>query len=143
MGEKEKSEQIDSNSEFEIQERSNVQRTFEFDVSGNDNQLDFYVTDADEQTPEAGERKSKELAERVKKLRKSHEKVKEQLYNNANSNESIDELENEPAYVRKNIKIDDSKPSGESRMSKYNLSEDEENNSKLREDNAYLHDNVD
>ena len=122
-------------------DRSNVQRTFEFDLS--EDQLDFQVSDASEKTPEASEKKSRELVERVKKLRKSHEKVKEQLYNQAKSNESIDELENEPAYVRKKIQIDDSKPSGESRISKYSLSEDEENNSKLREDNAYLHDNVD
>jgi cell division protein FtsZ len=129
--------------EYDPADRSNVQRTFEFDISGGDQQLDFFVSDANEKSPEANEKKSKELSERVKKLRKSHEKVKEQLYNKANDNESIDELENEPAYVRKNIKIDDSKPSSESRMSKYSLSEDEDNNSKLREDNAYLHDNVD
>jgi len=124
-------------------DRSNVQRTFEFDISGGDQQLEFFVSDAGDAGPEAGEKKSRELAERVKKLRKSHEKVKEQLYNKADSNESIDELENEPAYVRKKIKIDESKPSKETRVSKYSLSEDEDNNSKLREDNAYLHDNVD
>jgi cell division protein FtsZ len=122
-------------------ERSNVQRTFEFDV--NNEQLEFFVSDAGEETPASPPKKSREMAERVKKLRKSHEKVKEQLYNKANSNESIDELENEPAYVRKKIKLDDAKPSQESKISKYSLSEDEDKNSKLREDNAYLHDNVD
>ncbi len=126
-------------------ERSNVQRTFEFEIG--DDQLEFMVSDADETSPFSNAtqspKKSKELAERVKKLRLSHEKVREQLYNKANSNESIDELENEPAYVRKKIQIDDAKPSEESRVSKYSLSEDEDNNSKLREDNAYLHDNVD
>jgi len=126
-------------------ERSNVQRTFEFDIG--DDQLQFFVSDADDANPSlssaTGPKKTKELAERVKKLRKSHEEVKEQLYNKANSNESIDELENEPAYIRKKIKIENTKPSEESRISKYSLSEDEDNNSKLREDNAYLHDNVD
>jgi cell division protein FtsZ len=124
-------------------ERSHVQRTFEFDIQGENRQLEFFVSDARDQGPEADEKKSRELAERVKKLRKSHEKMKEQLYNRASSNESIDELENEPAYVRKKIRIDDAKPSEESRISKYSLSEDDEKNSKLREDNAYLHDNVD
>jgi len=133
----------DGISENDPADRSNVQRTFEFDISGGDQQLEFFVSDAGDKDPEDGEKKSKELAERVKKLRKSHEQVKEQLYNKANSNESIDELENEPAYIRKKIKIDESKPSKESRISKYSLSEDEDNNSKLREDNAYLHDNVD
>ena len=40
-------------------------------------------------------------------------------------------------------KLDESKPSKETRISRYSLSEDDEKNSKLREDNAYLHDNVD
>jgi cell division protein FtsZ len=133
----------DSISKSSPEERSNVQRTFEFDLSEGDRQLEFFVSDGSEQDQEAGEKKSRELAERVRKLRKSHETMKEQLYNKASSNESIDELENEPAYVRKKIKIDDAQPSKESRISKYSLSEDEENNSKLREDNAYLHDNVD
>ncbi len=123
--------------------RSNVQRTFEFDISGSDRQLEFFVSDADEIDPGTEEKKTKEMAERVRRLRQSHEQVKKQLYNRANSNESIDELENEPAYIRKKIKIDDSKPSSESRISKYSLSQDEDNNSKLREDNAYLNDNVD
>ncbi len=130
-------------SKEESTERSNVQRTFEFDISGSDRQLEFFVSDADEKSPAAGEKQSKELAERVRKLRESHEQIKEQLYNKASDNESIDELENEPAYIRKKIKINEAKPSAESRISKYSLSEDEDNNSKLREDNAYLHDNVD
>lgn len=129
--------------EAEIQERSNVQRTFEFDLSGNEQQLEFFVSEGDEKDPAAGGKKSREMAERVKRLRKSHEKVREQLYNKANNNESIDELENEPAYVRKKIKFEEGKPSKESRISKYNLSEDEDKSSKLRDDNAYLHDNVD
>ena len=120
-----------------------MQRTFEFDIREEDRQLEFFVSDARDQGPEAEEKKSRELAERVKKLRKSHEKMKEQLYNKASSNESIDELENEPAYIRKKIKLDESKPSKETRISRYSLSEDDEKNSKLREDNAYLHDNVD
>jgi cell division protein FtsZ len=124
-----------------MDDKSNIQRTFEFNL--NSDPLEFVVSDSDGEDPEKAEKKSRELADRVRKLRKSHEKMKEQLYNKADSNESIDELENEPAYVRKKVKIDDSKPSEESNISKYSLSEDEEKNSRLREDNAYLHDNVD
>jgi cell division protein FtsZ len=137
----EQDETIPAEVKKDPEERSNVQRTFEFDV--NNEQLEFFVSDDEEKIPVSSPKKSKEMAERVKKLRKSHEKVKEQLYNKANSNESIDELENEPAYVRKKIKLDESRPSKESKISKYSLSEDEDKNSKLREDNAYLHDNVD
>jgi cell division protein FtsZ len=79
----------------------------------------------------------------VKKLKESQEQAKEQLYSKASKDNTIDKLESEPAYVRKKVNLDKTKPSEESKISKYSLSEDDENNSKLREDNAYLHDNVD
>ncbi|MFC2080974.1 cell division protein FtsZ [Bacteroidota bacterium] len=129
--------------EIEHEKRSNVQRTFEFDLTGTGQEQQFTVSDVNEQGPEVSEKNSKELAERVKKLRKSHEEVKEQLYNKASDEKSIDDLENEPAYIRKKVKLDKTKPSAESKVSNYSLSEDEDKNSRLREDNAYLHDNVD
>ena len=123
----------------DIGQRSNVQRTIEFDISGESLEQQFILYDK----PEHEISEHKKMAERVKKLRETHEQVKEQLYNKATENDSIEDLENEPAYIRKKIKLEDTKHSSESRMSKYSLSEDEENNSKIREDNPYLHDNVD
>jgi cell division protein FtsZ len=121
--------------------RSNVQRTIEFDISGNNPENQFVLSDKTDSTNT--EPQARKLAERVKKLRETHEQVKEQLYTSATENDSIEELENEPAYVRKKIEIEDTTHSSKSTMSRYSLSEDEENNSKLREDNPYLNDNVD
>jgi len=125
----------------DIEPRSNVQRTIEFDISGSNPDQQFILYDKPEQ--EQNETGRKKMAERVKRLRKSHEQVKEQLYGKAKDENAIENLENEPAYVRKKIKLEDTKHSSESKLSKYSLSEDEEKNSKLREDNPYLHDNVD
>jgi len=58
--------------------------------------------------------------------------------------DNIDEIENEPAYKRKKIKIDQPVPSKESNVSRYSLEDDEdENTTRLRPNNSYLHDNVD
>lgn len=122
-------------------EKSNVQRTFEFDVSGNEKEQ-FVLYDKDDTTSRDTDQ-MKELSDKVRKLKRSHEIVKEQLYIKASDDRAIDQLENEPAFKRKNLKLDQSKPSVESKISRYSLSEDEDKNSKLREDNAYLHDNVD
>ena len=123
-------------------DKSNVQKTFEFDISGEEKEQ-FILYDRDESSQEHA-MKQKDLFERVKKLKKSHEQVKEQLYHRASKENTIDKLENEPAFVRKKVQLDKKKYSEESsKISKYNLSEDEDKNSKLREDNAYLHDNVD
>ena len=58
---------------------------------------------------------------------------------------NIEALENEPAYKRKKIKLDNPKQSKESKVSRYTLSDDDEgeNKTRLRENNSYLHDNVD
>ncbi len=55
---------------------------------------------------------------------------------------NIDQLEKEPAYKRKNLKIEEPDHSGSSSVSRFTLS-DEEGDLFLRNDNAYLHDNVD
>jgi cell division protein FtsZ len=126
---------------IDITNKSNVQKTFEFDISGEEKEQ-FILYDKEE-SPRESTRKQKNPAEIVKKLRESHEQVQEQLYNKAAKDNTIDQLESEPAYVRKKVNLDETKPSEESKISKYSLSEDDEKNSKLREDNAYLHDNVD
>jgi cell division protein FtsZ len=59
----------------------------------------------------------------------------------------IADLENEPAYKRRNVSIDDTPHSSESQMSRFQLNEevDAEGNRRfeLRDDNSFLHDNVD
>jgi cell division protein FtsZ len=81
-------------------------------------------------SPEEQQRKTQERMSRIHdltvKLKKS---------------EGIAEFENEPAYVRRNIQLDNSKPSTEQPFSRFGLSE-EENKGVLRSNN-FLHDNVD
>ena len=84
----------------------------------------------------------KKAAERVRNIRKTHERLKELKYNSVETNNYIEALENEPAYVRKKLNLEKSKPSEESNISKYSLS-DEESGTKLSKNNPYLHDKVD
>lgn len=55
----------------------------------------------------------------------------------------INELEKEPAYKRRNIKLDETPHSSESNVSRYTLGEDEDNKTSLKQNNSFLHDNVD
>lgn len=59
----------------------------------------------------------------------------------------IVEMENEPAYVRRQIKLNDVPHSSESQVSRYTLSETEDENgnkkTELKANNSFLHDNVD
>ncbi|MCF8408939.1 MAG: cell division protein FtsZ [Crocinitomicaceae bacterium] len=56
--------------------------------------------------------------------------------------DGINEFENEPAYVRRNLQINDSNPSTEKSFSRFGLSDDTNGNTTLR-GNSFLHDNVD
>lgn len=56
--------------------------------------------------------------------------------------ENIDEFENEPAYKRKNLNIDQPVSAKESNISRYSLDDDQDGVT-LNPNNSYLHDNVD
>lgn len=124
--------------ETENEELNNhAQRTIEFDIR----------TDREEeQILQISKTKTqvdpKKAAERVRNIRKTHERLKELRFNSSETNNYIEELENEPAYVRKKLNLDKPKPSEESNISKYSLT-DEEAGAKLSKNNPYLHDKVD
>ena len=52
-------------------------------------------------------------------------------------------LEDIPAYKRNNIEINEPNHSSESEISSYTLSNEDSNNTQLKKNNSYLHDNVD
>lgn len=81
------------------------------------------------------EEQLKKSQERIMRLKALSMKLK--------SSSGISELESEPAYKRRSIKLEDIPHSSEDNVSRYTLSEDEENKTKLRENNSFLHDNVD
>ncbi|WP_205461985.1 cell division protein FtsZ [Mangrovibacterium lignilyticum] len=55
----------------------------------------------------------------------------------------VDKLENIPAYRRKNMSIDTNRAKFENKMSRFSLDADEDNKTFLRDNNSFLHDNVD
>lgn len=60
------------------------------------------------------------------------------------SREDLEKLEREPAYMRRNVELIEPSPSSESLVSKFSLSEPDENDSiSLKQNNSFLHDNVD
>lgn len=58
------------------------------------------------------------------------------------SPKGLAEIENEPAYKRRQVDLNNTNPSSESEISRFMLGEDEEKKTGLK-DNSFLHDNVD
>ena len=83
------------------------------------------------------------FAERQRQITRSLAEFKSKL----NLPGRIADLENEPAYKRRNISIEDTPQSSESQVSRMRVNEefDEEGNRRfeLKNDNPFLHDNVD
>ena len=83
------------------------------------------------------------MEEERKKRMEIENKRRERLRNlsvKLNNPQNIVELENEPAYLRRNVELDDVPHSSTNEASKWSISEGEE--PELR-DNSFLHDNVD
>ena len=79
------------------------------------------------------------IDERLERIKKATQKLRSPL--------GLNEMENVPAYKRRNIELDDVNPSSESEVSKYTLWESEDDNGEKRtgrsDNNSFLHANVD
>jgi len=56
---------------------------------------------------------------------------------------NVEEMERVPAYMRRNVDIPESSQANDSNVSRYTLGTDANNKTGLRENNSFLHDNVD
>ena len=120
------------------------QRTLDFDIKKerkSDTDKFVVLQEPDEETEVAVETKKSEI---LKKLNESRERMKERRMDSSQLNNNIDEIESEPAYKRKNLKIEQPVPSKDSKVSRYSLKDEEDSEgSVLNTNNSYLHDNVD
>ena len=79
-------------------------------------------------------------SERVLRLKELSEKLKTHP---APIEDHLAEIENVPAYLRRNVGLADVQPSSESLASKYTLAENADKSIEIKKENSYLHNNVD
>jgi cell division protein FtsZ len=80
--------------------------------------------------------------EQLKKAQDRVAKLKELSFKLKSPN-GLSELENEPAYKRRNVNLDATPHSSESQVSRYTLSEGDDKKVEIKPNNSFLHDNVD
>lgn len=80
--------------------------------------------------------------EQLKKAQDRVAKLKELSFKLKQPN-GLSDLENEPAYKRRNVSLDATPHSSESQVSRYTLSEGEDKKVEIKPNNSFLHDNVD
>ncbi|MFT5821928.1 MAG: cell division protein FtsZ [Crocinitomix sp.] len=105
-----------------------------------------YLTDDLEEKVEMNTVKPKQVLPQEEQQARAKERMERiQAYTSKlKSSTGISDLEKEPAYKRKNIQIDDLPHSSEESMSKFTLSGDRDGEAGgLKDNNSFLHDNVD
>lgn len=119
------------------------QASLDFGVKNGDGSEEYILMEQSSDDP--SEEKEKKMAERVRILKETHEKMRDRALLTGQGDDEIEELENIPAYVRKKVTLDQRKPSEDEEVSRYRLTDEgsESEGPKLKSDNSYLHDNVD
>ena len=77
------------------------------------------------------------------KQRSEERKLRMKEFNYKFNKSKIEDLVDEPAFKRKGIKFDHDNSTEESNVSRTSISLDENNDTKIRKNNSFLHDNVD
>ncbi len=77
------------------------------------------------------------------KLRSEERRLRMKEFNYKFNKSKINDINDEPAFKRKGIDIDEVNNSEQQNISRTSLSEDESNEVKIRKNNSFLHDNVD
>lgn len=92
-----------------------------------------------QETPLSAEEQQRRSSERIARIKELSMKLK--------TPSGLNDLENEPAYKRRNVRLDNTAHSSESSVSRFTLSEEEgeegEKKTEIRPNNSFLHDNVD
>lgn len=114
-----------------------TQRTIEFDLKTVDDDI---FQDISRVRKPVDTRKA---SERVQSIKRAQEELRELKQTVQQTDREIEELENTPAFRRKQIQLEPPKTREESRISKYSLTDDERAQVKLSKDNSYLHGAVD
>jgi cell division protein FtsZ len=79
----------------------------------------------------------------LRKVKHMQNILKREGLSNKTMKENIDTFEDVPAYVRKNLSLGVPEIGAETKLSKFTLTSDDNDEPVLRENNAYLNDNVD
>ncbi|HEY0029529.1 MAG TPA: cell division protein FtsZ [Bacteroidia bacterium] len=131
---------------FEVEEEKQV--TFEFDmltnsiVSSDEPKINSFSEPVIESKEENTIISKVQNDEQLKKAQDRVAKLKELSFKLKSPN-GLSELENEPAYKRRNVNLDSTPHSSESQVSRYTLSEGDDKKVEIKPNNSFLHDNVD
>jgi cell division protein FtsZ len=118
--------------EFEIEE---IDGAVESEDAKRQTTIFDQLEDSEDLEKEIADRKINEMKRRMRYLKELNE--------TANKENGIEQLEGEPAYKRKGIKLEEVPHSSEMEISRTSLVDEPDKKPELKSNNSFLHDNVD
>ena len=133
---------------FSVREKGkrSVVRDMEDESQG---EIDFnleraeHLNDARKHRSHESEDESEKPETTLKKVKHMQKLLQKEGLSNKTMKENIDTFEDVPAYIRRNMSVGTGGSAGESKLSKFTLTSGDDDEPVLRENNAYLNDNVD
>jgi len=119
---------------FKISEPVNIAPVVEEKQPEPEKEPEIVVGADDDKTNESIEEQLRKSRERIMRLKDLSMKLR---------SGNIQELESVPAYKRKEIALQQTPASNESQISRFSLLPDDEGKTEIRNNNSFLHDNVD
>jgi len=133
---------LDESEDAEIPQATNLEIN---ETEQDNNKIEFVINDVTEES-EVQNNKF-DISSREEQIRLAQDRIKKlkELTLKMKTPEGLAHLEKESAWQRKQLNLDNtaSNPSTDSQVSRYTLGKDENNNTEIRPNNSFLHDNVD
>ncbi|MFN4083797.1 MAG: cell division protein FtsZ [Bacteroidia bacterium] len=138
---KKKGESIENEMKLEIRNEEDDEETFEAQPELKKTE----IVNNNRPITEPTFNKTNDLAEQKDKAKQLIDRVNELklLNNKISSSEGLKDLENVPAYKRKQLKLDEVPHSASIQVSRLSLFEDNSGKPEIKSNNSFLHDNVD
>ncbi len=102
-----------------------------------------HLNDARKHRSSESEDESEKPETTLKKVKHMQKLLQKEGLSNKTMKENIDTFEDVPAYIRRNMSLGAGGSASESKLSKFTLTSGDDDEPVLRENNAYLNDNVD
>jgi cell division protein FtsZ len=135
---------------YSINETSENQEmnTIVFELKETSDEMTSYIAESSIETNEVKGDSEEELIQKIhneEQIRKAQERISKlkELTDKIKTSNGLKEMETVPAYIRKQIQLNNVPHSSESQISKFTLTETEDKKIELRPNNSFLHDNVD
>ncbi len=145
----EKTIETEINFSFEEDTTTESNNTIIFDLDDEPKEeMTSYIADVAPTNYETKDESEDEVIQKIhneEQIRKAQERIAKlkELTDKIKTSNGLKEMETVPAYIRKQIQLNNIPHSSESQVSKFTLTETDDKKIELRPNNSFLHDNVD